>query len=54
MKSTLLSAILVLCASFAQAAVFDVDIGKGGLTFTPNNVTAAVGDTVVFTFTGVR
>lgn len=53
MKSTLLSAILVLCASFAQATVFDVEVGKGGLIFTPDNVTAAIGDTVIFTFAGV-
>lgn len=53
MKSTLLSAILVLCASFAKAAVFDVEVGSGGLTFSPHTVTAAAGDTVVFTFAGV-
>ena len=34
----------------ASAETFDVSVGEGGgLTFTPNTVTANVGDTVTFT-----
>jgi plastocyanin len=33
-------------ASIAQAATFDVDAGEDGLSFEPDTITAAVGDTV--------
>lgn len=41
--STLLSSALL--AAYATAAVVDVDVGEDGLEFSPNSVTAAVGDT---------
>ncbi|KAH8881463.1 Cupredoxin [Thozetella sp. PMI_491] len=45
--------LLVLAlAAAANAANFDVQVGKGGLTFTPDSVTAAKGDTVTFHFVG--
>ena len=34
---------LALAAS-ASAATISIDVGKGGLVFAPNSVTAAVGD----------
>ncbi|KIY71235.1 Cupredoxin [Cylindrobasidium torrendii FP15055 ss-10] len=37
-------------ASLASAATIDVKAGADGLTFTPNSVTAAVGDTINFEF----
>jgi plastocyanin len=43
---TLLSAVTAI----ASAAQHSVEVGNGGFTFTPNNLTAAAGDTVVFTF----
>ena len=43
--TTLLSAIATV-----NAAVHTVTVGNGGLVFSPNNLTAAAGDTVVFSF----
>jgi len=37
-------------ASGAFAKDIPIEVGKGGLTFSPNNVTAAVGDNLVFSF----
>ncbi|KAH8888207.1 hypothetical protein GQ53DRAFT_749136 [Thozetella sp. PMI_491] len=34
----------------ATGTTHSVDVGKGGLAFSPNSLTAAVGDTVIFTF----
>lgn len=36
---------LVVLALGAMAAMVDVKVGDGGLTFSPNSVTASVGDT---------
>ncbi|KAI5208152.1 hypothetical protein E4T39_01441 [Aureobasidium subglaciale] len=44
---------LPLAASFlstALAASHSIDVGEGGLVFSPNSTTAAVGDTVTFHF----
>lgn len=49
MKTTLISATALL-ASLATAADHVVVVGKSGLTFTPNNTVAAMGDTVTFHF----
>lgn len=46
--STVVSASAVAGAAFA--ADHAVIVGKTGLTFEPNNVTAAMGDTVTFKF----
>lgn len=46
-KST---AFLVAAAGLASAADITVLVGDGGLTFTPPQVTAAVGDNVIFEF----
>ena len=47
----LLTSAFALFASTAavQAAVHQVDVGNGGLTYTPNTVTAVAQDTIVFT-----
>jgi plastocyanin len=52
MRFTLASATLatIAAATSASAANFQVQVGNGGLTFTPTTVTAAVGDTVSFVF----
>jgi plastocyanin len=44
--------LIVAAASLmmVNAANIPVDVGKGGITFTPNTVTAAKGDVLVFTF----
>ena len=49
MKSALVAA-LAFGASVAQAANHIVMVGQGGLTFTPNEITAAPNDTVEFVF----
>jgi plastocyanin len=49
MLSILLSA--ALAVSHATATTIRVDVGKG-LTFTPNSITAAVGDVLEFHFLG--
>jgi plastocyanin len=52
MKSIL--SLVFLGASVAQAANHVVTVGVGGVVYTPDSVTAAVGDTVEFQFeTGV-
>jgi len=51
MKSV--AAILLLYPSAAWAANHMVTVGAGGFVFNPNTITAAVGDTVEFMFTGV-
>jgi len=43
---------LLTLASTALAASHRIDVGKSGLTFTPDSVTAAVGDTLEFHFVG--
>jgi plastocyanin len=43
--ATLLSAV-----SAASAAVHSITVGDGALAFSPANISAAVGDTVVFSF----
>lgn len=40
----------LLSAAIVSAKTIEVQVGSSGLTFTPNNVTAAVGDEVQFTF----
>ena len=44
--------LIVAAASLmmVNAASIAVDVGKGGITFTPNTATAAKGDVLVFTF----
>jgi len=49
--SPLTSAILTaVLAMQARAATITVMVGQGGLTFTPNEVKAAIGDVVEFQF----
>lgn len=48
----MLANLILALAATASAATFRVDVGKGGLTFTPDAVTAAVGDVVEFYFVG--
>ncbi|KAF4624883.1 hypothetical protein G7Y89_g13283 [Cudoniella acicularis] len=43
------SSILALAAS-ATAATIQVAVGQNGLTYTPNNITASVGDLIQFSF----
>jgi len=52
MRFTITSAAVaaILAATSASAADTQVQVGNGGLTFTPNTVTAAVGDTVTFVY----
>jgi plastocyanin len=40
----------LLSAAIVSAKTIEVQVGSSGLTYTPNNVTAAVGDEVQFTF----
>jgi plastocyanin len=40
--------VLSFVAGLASAANHDVMVGQSGLTFSPNNLTAAQGDTVTF------
>lgn len=44
------SVLLALVPAFVSAAVHNVDVGKSGLVFDPNSLTAAMGDTVNFHF----
>jgi plastocyanin len=48
MKS--ISFVILAAAALAEAANQVVVVGKGGIVFVPNTVTAAVGDTVEFQF----
>jgi plastocyanin len=41
---------LVLAASQASAETIKVEVGKGGLSFEPNNIKASKGDIVAFHF----
>jgi hypothetical protein len=51
MKSIIASAVVALSALMAQAANHVVSVGAGGaLAYSPNNVVAAVGDTITFQF----
>ncbi|KZV94085.1 hypothetical protein EXIGLDRAFT_835285 [Exidia glandulosa HHB12029] len=43
---------LAALPAFVSAATFNVTVGGTGFTFTPNTVTAAVGDTIVFDVKG--
>jgi plastocyanin len=43
---------LLALAATATAASVRIDVGKSGLTFTPDSVTAAIGDTLEFYFVG--
>ncbi|KAK0716349.1 Cupredoxin [Lasiosphaeris hirsuta] len=43
---------LIALSATASAASHRIDVGKSGLTFTPDSVTAAVGDTLEFYFVG--
>ncbi len=43
---------LFALAPAVSAATIKIDVGKGGLTFTPDSVTAAKGDTLEFHFVG--
>lgn len=47
------AAILFLYPSAAWGANHMVTVGAGGFVFNPDTVTAAVGDTIEFIFTGV-
>ena len=51
MKSV--AAILILYASTAWGSNHMVTVGAGGIVFNPSTITAPVGDTVEFVFTGV-
>jgi len=42
--------LLALLSSTALSIVHDIDVGNGGLTFTPDHITAKVGDHVNFHF----
>ena len=48
----LVKSVIAAAASLmmVDAASIAVDVGKGGITFTPNTATAAKGDVLVFTF----
>ena len=51
MKSFVASAVVALSALMAQAANHVVTVGaNGALAYNPNNVVAAVGDTITFQF----
>ena len=52
MYSKLISAASLF--SLASAANMVVQVGQSGDSFTPDTVTAAIGDTVTFQFTGSR
>lgn len=52
MKSVIV-AIVVFTGSLAQAVNHMVTVGSGGLIYSPNTVSAAVGDTIEFVVTGV-
>lgn len=41
---------LLAILPLSLAKVIPVDVGKGGLVFSPNNITADKGDSIVFTF----
>jgi plastocyanin len=43
-------ALFTLLPATALTAILDVDVGENGLVFSPDTLTAATGDTVVFYF----
>lgn len=43
-------ALFTLLPATALTAILDVDVGENGLVFSPDTLTAATGDTVVFHF----
>jgi len=43
-------ALFTLLPATALAAMLDVDVGENGFAFSPDTLTAAIGDTVVFHF----
>ena len=45
----LLAAFALFAGSAVQAATHAVDVGAGGLTYTPSSVNATSGDTILFT-----
>ncbi|MCJ1234566.1 hypothetical protein MMC14_002527 [Varicellaria rhodocarpa] len=46
----LLALLPLVAAQFQNSTVHNVDVGKGGLIFSPNSLTANVGDKVQFTY----
>jgi plastocyanin len=48
----MLMRLLIALAATASAATIKINVGQGGLTFTPDSVTAAVGDVLEFKFVG--
>jgi len=44
--------LLLAFVAAASAATVTIDVGKSGLTFTPDSVKAAVGDVLEFRFVG--
>jgi plastocyanin len=49
-SKAIVSSFALALLPFAAAAVIDVDVGKGGLAFSPEAIFAAAGDQVVFHF----
>jgi len=45
--------LIALFATSAFAANHVVTVGQGGIVFNPNSITAPVGDTIEWVFTGV-
>ena len=50
MHTAIFSLLTLALTQYVAATAHDVDVGNGGLSFNPNSVVAAVGDTVVFEF----
>jgi plastocyanin len=50
MRFALASVALATLATTVAGVAHQVDVRKGGLTFTPNQLTAAVGDAIQFNF----
>jgi plastocyanin len=44
------SLLLLALPTLISASIHTIDVGENGLEFSPNNITAAVGDTVIFHF----
>ncbi len=51
-NAKMLATRILSLAAIATAATIQIDVGKGGLTFSPDSVTAAKGDIVEFHFVG--
>ena len=45
---------ILLLITLAHANNFQVNVGQGALVYSPNTVSANIGDTVEFIFDGVR